>query len=185
MNIYIINGYPKSGKSLFVKMCQYFSNGRVEELSTIDRIKEIASTSFGWNGEKTPKARKFLSDLKDAATEFGNLPFRWIGEKIKEFEDDNNVIGIFIHCREPQEIQKIKDYYGAKTILINRDSVKEEVQSNHADSDIENYNYDIIIYNNNDRADLEDTVLTFLRKENLLPIYNRGKIKSEKIKELK
>ena len=61
MKIIIINGYAGVGKSTFVEMCK--KDYLVTELSTIDPIKDIAS-KIGWNGQKEPKDRKFLADLK-------------------------------------------------------------------------------------------------------------------------
>ena len=49
--------------------------------STVDKIKEIAR-DFGWDGEKTPKARKFLSDLKDVFTDWNDLPVRDVKSRL-------------------------------------------------------------------------------------------------------
>ena len=53
-------------------------------------------------------------------------------------------------CREPKEIQKFVDRIGAETLIIQRKEVENLPQSNHADSEIYDYHYDIKIKNNYD-----------------------------------
>ena len=56
----IINGPPRAGKDTFVEMCEE-AGARCFNLSTINYIKDLAE-ELGWDGTKTPKNRKFLSD---------------------------------------------------------------------------------------------------------------------------
>lgn len=142
-----------------------------KEVSTVDLIKDIAK-SCGWNGEKTPKNRKFLSDLKDLLTEWDNIPYKKVLKEKRLYELPFEQVDIstddcffFIHCREPEEIQKFVDGIGAKTILIQRESVDKLQQSNHADENILKYRYDIIITNNGDLKELKDRAHKFLKKE--------------------
>lgn len=142
-----------------------------KEVSTVDFVKEIAE-KCGWDGEKTPKNRKFLSDLKDLLTEWDNIPYKKILKEKRLYELPFEQVEIptddcffFIHCREPEEIQKFVDGIGAKTILIQRESVDKLQQSNHADENILKYRYDIIITNNGDLKELKDRAHKFLKKE--------------------
>ena len=50
-------------------------------VSTVDKVKEIAA-ECGWDGVKSPKNRKFLSDLKDLLTEWGDVPYKDIERKL-------------------------------------------------------------------------------------------------------
>ena len=114
-------------------------------ISTVDLVKEVAKFC-GWNGQKTPKDRKFLSDLKDVLTQWDDVPYKdiidsYIGckEIWKQFGYDEKKCLYFIMCREPKEIQKFVDRIGARTLIVRRFSVEELPQSNHADADIFNY----------------------------------------------
>lgn len=168
MNIIVINGHPKSGKSQFVEYCLEEIDTLGREVSTIDFVKKIAIES-GWNGWKTPKDRKFLSDLKDLLTEWNDVPFKKIVEELDDFylsldlfDMNEEEAFFFIHCREPEEIQKIKERLGAKTLLMWRDQVIDEEQSNHADSLVLDYNYDYIIHNNERLQDLRGKAISFI-----------------------
>lgn len=172
--IYIVNGFPGSGKDEFCQKVVSLTTplyGCI--MSSVDLVKELAK-SLGWNGEKTPKNRKFLSDLKDLLTEWNDIPIKDIEGRINDFLYDIRYYGldeketaIFIMCREPKEIEKMCKKFQAKSILIRRSAVESLNQSNHADSDIFNYKYDIEIDNNGTLLDLAYQVLDFVEKEKL------------------
>ena len=95
VKVVVVNGRPGVGKSEFERQCVAqcnlfhrttgFSLGRdlwIDVTSTVDFVKEIAA-KCGWNGEKTPKNRKFLSNLKDLLTEWGDVPYNKIAKEIK------------------------------------------------------------------------------------------------------
>ena len=130
-------------------------------ISTVDFVKEVARFC-GWDGRKTSKDRKFLSDLKDLLTEWNDGPYNDIYDyfhKCKKYwkecgyKEENCIL--FVMCREPKEIQKFVDRIGARTLVIRRTSVEELPQSNHADADIYNYKYNSYIYNDGTLEDLE------------------------------
>lgn len=63
---------------------------------------------------------------------------------------------MFIHCREPEEIDKLKDAiyarcgnFRARTIVVRRDEAEKEVYGNDSDTNVLKYDYDIEFYNNN------------------------------------
>lgn len=160
MKIIVVNGSGGCGKSTFEQMCTDI-NGESYTLicSTIDVIKDAAKV-MGWKGGKEQKDRKFLSDLKDLATEYNNCSYNYVLNKINCFHDDLYYYGVekrgvvFVDCREPQEIQKFVDRLGAITVLIRRPSVNSQEFSNHADAEVENFNYDYVIENDGDLCDL-------------------------------
>lgn len=155
--VFIINGPPQVGKDTFVKFCQAISPF-VQNFST-SSLTKIICAACGWDGEKTPETRKFLSDLKDLLTKspWGNIPFN----KLKE--DIDKMMGqiIFIHVREPEEIDLYKKTFDAKTILVDDGKARPEA-SNHADADVYNYNYDIVIENKGTLSDLRQKAEDFL-----------------------
>ena len=174
MSIYVINGAPGSGKSTFCqKVIDITGKHWGFELSTVDLVKEIA-TDLGWNGEKTLKDRKFLSDLKDILTEWKDIPFihtvkqvEIIESDFKAFSLDPEEAAIFINCREPEEIERLCMALGAKSILVRRNIAEEAATSNHADANVLNYKYDIEIENNGSLKDLAYLALDFVEKEEL------------------
>ena len=168
MKIVIVNGSGGCGKSTFEQMCTNINGERCTLIcSTIDVIKEAARV-MGWKGGKEQKDRKFLSDLKDLATEYNDCSYNYVLNKVNYFHDDLCDYGVekqgivFVDCREPQEIQKFVDRLGAITVLIRRPSVNSQDFSNHADAEVENFDYDYYIDNDGDLYDLRAKAEYFL-----------------------
>ena len=175
MKIVIINGTGGSGKDTFVTMCKdALGEDRVLNISTVDFVKEVADFC-GWDGTKTSKNRKFLSDLKDLLTEWDNIPFNkvvddidaWAYERIADGEYEQSLV--FVHCREPKEIEKFAEHYNIDdekitTLLIRREVAENVQQINHADNDVLNYSYDYTIYNNYSLSALRAQAEIFLRE---------------------
>ena len=167
VQLIIVNGMPTSGKSTFVEFClkQLGCFGR--EISTVDFVKELARLA-GWDGTKDLKNRKFLSDLKDLLTEWNDVPYNKIKNERDSFEFELGQYGLenrtgflFVHCREPEEIQKFKNRLGATTLLIRRADVESNEQSNHADANVFNFKYDIEIENNGSLEELNEKAIHF------------------------
>ena len=140
--IIVINGTGGSGKDTFVSFVSKYA--RVFNFSSIDKVKEVARV-IGWNGAKTEKDRKFLSDLKSLTTKYNDMAFNSIKEAVYNFKVSNDEI-MFIHIREPEEIQRAVLAFNAKTLLVKRDGL-ENITSNYSDASVENYNYDFVIKN--------------------------------------
>ena len=171
MQILIVNGQPRVGKSTFVNFCLDELGCWGKEVSTVDFVKQLAK-ECGWNGTKTPENRKFLSDLKDLLTKWGDVPYKKVIKEKKLFEYSYSAVNIstddcflFIHCREPEEIQKFVDRIGAQTVLIRRASVENDEQSNHADAEVFNFKYDYEIENNGDLKELKIKAIKFLKQK--------------------
>lgn len=144
----VINGPGGTGKDALIAS---ITNHNVINTSSIDPIKEIA-TICGWNGEKDDNVRKFLSDLKALTINFNDYPTNWIMNKYKEFMEDECSDILFVHIREPEEIQKFVNLTNAKTLLVspgNR-AVHEGSYGNRSDDEVMNYNYDYIFINEGD-----------------------------------
>lgn len=172
--IYIVNGAPGCGKTTFEDLCvKHVRFSAVDIYSTIDFVKDVAKYC-GWNGEKTPENRKFLSDLKHLLAEWNNVPYkdtvRFVEHSIQLFHEHDyhdNEYAIFIDCREASEILKLKMAFHAKTILIRRESSEKIEASNSSDRDVLKYHYDVIINNNGSLEELETEVLNFLISEGI------------------
>lgn len=173
MRIIIINGSASTGKDNFVNYFKKHYNFKCFNWSTIDKVKKVSKRNFGWNGKKTEDARLFLSEIKRVWSEFNNGPFEDMVNKIsKSYEkleknDKENVV-YFIHCREPQEIQKFVDKYKDKciTILLKRDD--RDVPNNDSDKNVSNFNYNYLIENSGNKKDLEKEAIKFLKKNRII-----------------
>lgn len=168
MEIIVVNGYPESGKDTFVNFCRNIvGEAYCKNISTVDFVKYIAA-KCGWDGTKTAKNRKFLSDMKDLLTEWNDVPFQKVKKEIDFFRKDLESYGVdkhgivFIHCREPKEIERFEKELGAKSVFIDREKSKKK-QSNHADSKVENHSYTYKIDNNEDLEHLKEGAKTFIK----------------------
>ena len=172
--IVIINGKGKSGKDTFVDMCKDYVN--TENYSSIDLIKKVA-TQLGYNGGKTMKDRKFLSDMKVLATEYNDSPYNDIIDKVLKFiycKQNKNQL-LFIHIREPKEIQRLVNFckesnIEVSTLLIKRENIESVKYGNMADDDVYNYDYDFVINNDGTLDDLLNTAIWYLRRILDIPI---------------
>lgn len=159
MNVFIVNGYPQSGKTTFETLCQeelFKKNIKVKMLSTIDPIKEIART-IGWDGNKDAKGRKFLSDLKDALEDYCNFSFNYIRDILAKAEYDV----YFIDSREPKQIAELCHTFNAYAILVRRYDKNVDFL-NHADLDAEKFEYNIYIDNTSSFENLKRQVEYFI-----------------------
>ena len=161
--IYIVNGMARCGKDTFAG----FLNGLVptHKYSSVTKIKEIAEMC-GWNGGKTEKDRRFLSDLKILTTRYSDLAFNDLKATVDWFITKSPCGVLLIDIREPYEIHRAKNEFGAKTILIKNDRVP-TISSNMADAGVYDYIYDYIIENNGTLDEFRNAVITFAEEEAL------------------
>lgn len=162
-HIFITNGVGGCGKDTFAEFMR--ESVDTVKYSAINKVKNIAK-KCGWNGGKTEKDRKFLSDLKLITTEYCDMAFEDLKEHVELFDKINNDepdIVLLIDIREPEEIERAKKEFGAKTILIRNNRI-EPITSNMADANVENYDYDFIIENNGTLEEFRETVRRFVEE---------------------
>lgn len=164
--IFVINGFGGVGKDTFVELVSLGLNDRLKRFhtvvnfSSVDKVKEIA-IEIGWDGRKTEKDRKFLSDLKSLTKNYCDMPFKSIKNRIEDFTKSDKGNVLFLHIREPEEIKRVVDEFGAKSILVVRNSVT-HIVSNTSDKNVFDYNYDFVIENNGTIEELEEKVKQFI-----------------------
>ena len=161
IKIFIVNGKGSSGKTTAENMIVEIAAAhgkKVEILSTIDYVKDIAK-GFGWDGSKEPKDRKMLSDLKDLLTEWNDLPYKIVCDKIAKLML-TDVAAVFVDCREPAEIKRFVEEYNALSVLVKRSSIS-MVYGNHADDNVDDYEYDCVIDNSRGLMELLDEANIF------------------------
>lgn len=168
--VIIINGKGGVGKDT---LCDFANEVyKVTNISAITPIKNIA-TNVGWKGEKDQKSRKLLSELKRVFVEYNDLPCQYLVKEYKSFLHSDSQI-LFVHIREPEEIDKFKKYITTPCITLLVQRGFSENWGNNSDDNVENYNYDYIYDNNKTlsqtRADfilfLENIIYQINKKEN-------------------
>ena len=159
----------RSGKDAFALLCQRHMTW-CKNISTVDFVKQVANFC-GWDGTKTLENRAFLSELKALLTKWGDVPYKKVESAAKAYEAEAEIydfstkdVLIFVHCREPKEIDKFVTRMGAKTLLIRRAATENNEQSNSSDMDVFNYKYDYVIENNGTLEELEDKAIAFLKE---------------------
>lgn len=166
--IFVINGFGGVGKDTFVELVSLELNNKLKRFhtvvnfSSVDRVKEIAR-EIGWDGRKTEKDRKFLSDLKSLTRDYCDMPFRSMKNEIKEFLESEEGQVLFLHIREPEEIKRVVNEFCAKTILVVRDSVT-QITSNTSDKNVFDYHYDFIVDNNGAIEELREKAKQFVNE---------------------
>lgn len=161
--VFIVNGSGGVGKDTFCGFVGEYIH--ILTVSSITPIKAVAKL-LGWDGTKDEKSRKFLSDLKDVCTEYNDLPMDYLRFAHNMFIEGTEDISrgamvLFIHIREPKEIERAVKEFNAKTILIKSNRVP-AVQGNHADENVMDYHYDFVINNNGTLDDLRKTAENFV-----------------------
>ena len=181
--VFIINGHNGAGKDEFVHQfkqacANHGAHYAVSNISTIDPIKEMITIPNLWDGKtKDDAARQLMHDIKDAVDKYNGYTTKYVVNKTAQFmedilsdpvvcqhkdaiEDDNKIRTVtFIHCREPEKISSILNAFinselevSVDTILVRRDS--NEIASNSADQNVENFLYDMYIHNDGTLSDL-------------------------------
>ena len=151
----IVNGYPRNGKSLFAALVRDELELRgfaTFQYSSVAMVKELALRA-GWNGSKTPEARKFLRLLVNSP--WGNLSMRDVHEYAKKKESlfSNETIYVFVMVREPEEIQQYVERLGATAVFVRRPNA-DVPMGNDSDDGVENFSYHYYINNDGTVEDL-------------------------------
>lgn len=158
----ITNGMARSGKDTFSTLLNNYTS--VFKYSSIDKVKAIAR-QCGWNGEKTEKARAFLSELKMLTSKYYDMSFNDIKQKYEDFQKNEFYEVMVVDIREPKEIAKAKEQLGAITVFIENNRVP-QLTSNYGDAHVRDYEYDYIIENNGSIEEFEEKTKEFF--ENVL-----------------
>ena len=158
--VFITNGSGMSGKDSFVKAIgRYIPTSKY---SSIDLVKDMLAFVGIKKEPNTEEKRLLYSDVKDRLTKYDDIPFKDIASIVADFKNDKiKTKVLFIDIREPEEIARAVETFGADTILIKNPKV-EKIKSNHADANVENYNYDYIIENDGTLEQLDKVAKLFV-----------------------
>jgi hypothetical protein len=157
--VVIINGAAECGKDELIKFIQEeYNDYQIMNISTIDPSK-AALKILGWDGTtKNEETRQAMVDLKRISMKLFDGPFNYIIDLIAQDE------GIyFVHCREPEEIQKFVNYYGkeCRTLLVR--GPRGKAFKNGSDDVVENYEYEYIINNDGTLDQLKEQSIDFAK----------------------
>ena len=94
-------------------------------------------------------------------TEYSDVAFNDLLDKVMDFYSDKiRERLLLIDIREPEEIQRAAEVFDAITVFIKNDNV-EDVTSNEADANVENYEYDYYITNNGTIEEFDQNIMNF------------------------
>ena len=157
--VFIVNGKPRAGKDTFAEILNRYMV--VYKYSAVTKVKEIAK-QCGWTGAKEEKDRKFLHELKMLTSEYSDLPYRDVLDKIEKYRSGEILADVFVvDVREPEEIERLQKATDAITIYIENENVP-AITSNEADANVANYEYDFTIFNNGTIEEFEDNIMNFM-----------------------
>jgi len=96
--------------------------------------------------------------LKDALTRWKDIPYQACKASLELMEKEVDIV--FVDCREPEEIERFVEDYNALTVLVQRGEVV--LLGNHADDNVENYQYDVVIDNSRGLDELMQEATIFV-----------------------
>ena len=146
--IFIINGPAGVGKDTFINLCRESLKDygiEVFSFSSVDEVKEILKRDHGWDGvTKDSYWRNRMVELKQQMIEDGDRPTHFLLERINEVDQGL----VFLHIREPEEMQKIiRLNTDIQTIHVERPQA--EIFDNSSDAATKKFkHYNIEIVNN-------------------------------------
>ena len=164
--VIIINGSGGSGKDTFIKIAKELfeiKDFEIANVSSIDPIKRALRKYYGWDGKnKSDEWRRKMVALKEKYAK-KDLPTHYLIDKINKV---NNGV-VFLHIREPHEIEKITNRIKeAHTLHITRPQVS--VPNTTSDMITTEYKYDTSIVNDGEtEEDLKNQVKDFF--EHIIP----------------
>lgn len=155
--IIVINGRGGVGKDTFINILRESGKyyGKIKSISSVDSIKFSINYLIGnYDPEKDNKYRKLISDVKRALIEYDDIPTLLLHNEVIKFIDNENLEYLFVHIREPEEIEKFIESckeldLSIITLLIRNTnkSYDEKNYGNYSDDNVENYKYDYIFNN--------------------------------------
>ena len=157
--IVIVNGSGGVGKDAFCRACSRYADCAVR--SSIEPIKDIAR-QIGWDGGKSEKDRKFLAEMKRLVAQYNDYPMTWMRGAVNAFMgfgDEDEIL--FLHIREPNEIERAAREFGAVKVLVVNPRIP-KITSNAADAGVDGCKYDFVVLNDGSLADLDAMAADFV-----------------------
>lgn len=168
MKRYIINGQAQSGKNSFASKIKEKIKSNLIHISTVDPIKEFLEENYRVK-EKTEEVRILISGIKNLLDDYDMLT----NKEACEFCEYTSFDIVFIDCREPKNIEDLKNRFLAdkntevKTILMIRPM--HNISSCEKDDFefVSNYKYDYV-FECNDVDEVGVVADFFIESEKLI-----------------
>jgi hypothetical protein len=148
--VIVINGPGGSGKDTLIKIVEeHFSVRNVSSIDCIIRICEPYYLPEDQGDSKSMRKRKLLSAVKQAFSDYNDLPHESMVNEYEKFILDPEQNLMFVHIREPKEIEKYQRFVGSScvSLLVESKSRAADTYGNSSDDDVCNYNYDYYFTN--------------------------------------
>jgi len=156
MYVVIINGSGTHGKDYLIKLFEALMKAYawVFNISMVDEVKAKCATMGCPIDLKTDEARNFWSEVNDAWHKFNRGPLNGVVKYAHDlnmaYKADSKPVILFIHCREAERIQMLKDALSpiamVVTLLVIRDGVVPACPKNSPEN-IKQTVYDFEIHN--------------------------------------
>ena len=91
---------------------------KAENISSITPILQCVAYAAGWDGRKTPEARRFLSRLKRGMHGIQRSAVLRIGRSVYHRFLQGDAQILFVHIREPEEIDRFRSAVGESCSTI-------------------------------------------------------------------
>ena len=175
MKIICISAKAQHGKdtSALILKDIYESRGQKVLITHFaDLLKYICKAFFNWDGNKDEKGRTLLQYIGTDVVGAKN-PTYWaefIAGILKLFEHEWDYV-IIPDCRYPVELTTLSDKFETYLLRVVRpdfDNGLTEAQKNHpSEVDMDNYNFDAIVYNKGGLEDLKTELLNFINTKEI------------------
>lgn len=161
MKIILISGKAKSGKDTFAKILQSIILQHTPSSKTIithyaDELKYIATTYYGWNGNKDETGRSLLQQIGDEIRNYNKDYF--VNRLIQQIMAVSPDYLIIPDTRRNNEINNwLYRGFSVITIRINRNKdngLTQEQKQHISECELDKYNFDYFINNNGTLNDL-------------------------------
>ena len=162
---FIINGSGETGKDTFVDAIIDSASEFVLNISSIDPVRNMLSKNGIYDKTKKNEVdRNFLSDMKRTIDNYCGWTNNFVRGKINTFYDmavpHNGSSMLFVHIREPENINIIEEEFRLNSLLVTSERV-EKIVSNDSDKNVENHNYALILENDGNEKDWRDKANKF------------------------
>ena len=155
----IVGGFPRSGKSTFVSYCrEILGENYTLDISTVDLVKSLA-VKAGWDGTKTPKNRKFLSDLKQLLIEWDDIPYKDVIKTAQNKREDLDAYGITHTLYVVISLSFVGISWSSREINT---VCAPTLSTNESDITTYKYDYETTIFNNGDLMQLKSSAQSYI-----------------------
>lgn len=177
MKIIMINGKKGSGKDTLADliMCYLIKHGvKVGKIPNAEYVKTIATTMYGWDGNKDAKGRKLLIDITNAGYNYENHFF----ERITYYKALNNKLDVLIipdwRYQSTYRYLRDKETGNVHTIRVSRKETTKDnplLDNDISETGLDKFPFDLYILNNGSIDELDRKIEPLLRQLNIVSMY--------------